>query len=234
MEDMRRLLPHSKKESKINCAKNMDEINEICDLKSCNNCLFFEVKKKQDLYLWVAKSPNGPSGKFFVQNVHTMDELKLTGNCLHGSRPILSFDDQFDSAPHWKLLKELFTQVFGTPKGHPKSKPFIDHVFTFSICDGNIWFRNYQVVEDEISRKRSDTKIVEIGPRFVLQPMKIFNQSFYGETLYQNINFISPNVFRAAKKRSTGYAQRKESKIQTKKRKSQPLVKEEDFSEVFE
>ena len=24
--------------------------------------------------------------------VHTMDELKLTGNCLLGSRPLLSFD----------------------------------------------------------------------------------------------------------------------------------------------
>jgi hypothetical protein len=24
--------------------------------------------------------------------VHTMDELKLTGNCLKGSRPLLSFD----------------------------------------------------------------------------------------------------------------------------------------------
>lgn len=24
--------------------------------------------------------------------VHTMDELKLTGNCLKGSRPVLSFD----------------------------------------------------------------------------------------------------------------------------------------------
>lgn len=24
--------------------------------------------------------------------VHTMDELKMTGNCLKGSRPLLSFD----------------------------------------------------------------------------------------------------------------------------------------------
>jgi hypothetical protein len=33
-----------------------------------------------------AKSPDGPTVKFLVQNVHTMDELKLTGNHLKGSR----------------------------------------------------------------------------------------------------------------------------------------------------
>ena len=27
-----------------------------------------------------------------MSTVHTMDELKLTGNCLLGSRPLLSFD----------------------------------------------------------------------------------------------------------------------------------------------
>jgi ribosome biogenesis protein BRX1 len=33
-----------------------------------------------------AKSPDGPTVKFLVLNVHTMDELKLTGNHLKGSR----------------------------------------------------------------------------------------------------------------------------------------------------
>jgi ribosome biogenesis protein BRX1 len=59
-------------------------------------------------------------------NIHTMDELKLTGNCMHGSRPMLSFDSQFDQGAQWKLIKALFTDVFGTPRGHPKSKPFVD------------------------------------------------------------------------------------------------------------
>ncbi len=34
-----------------------------------------QVRKKQDLYLWVAKSPDGPSVKFLVANVHTMAEV---------------------------------------------------------------------------------------------------------------------------------------------------------------
>jgi ribosome biogenesis protein BRX1 len=76
-----------------------------------------------------------------------MDELRMTGNCLKGSRPILSFDKSFDDAnrPQMGLLKELFTQVFGTPSTSRKIKPFIDHVFTFSVIGDKIWFRNYQV-----------------------------------------------------------------------------------------
>lgn len=85
-----------------------------------------------------------------------MEELKFTGNCLKGSRAILSFDSNFDSTPHLKLLRELFTQTFGTPYQHPKSQPFIDHVFTFTVLDNRIWFRNFQIMEE-------DGSLVEIG-----------------------------------------------------------------------
>ena len=54
----------------------------------------------------------------------------------------------FDANPHYKLMKELFTQIFGTPCNHPKSQPFIDNVYTFSISDNRVWFRNYQIVEE--------------------------------------------------------------------------------------
>jgi ribosome biogenesis protein BRX1 len=65
------------------------------------------------LYLWAAnvEGVRGPSAKFQVENVHTMRELKLTGNCLRGSRPLLSFDRNFENEPHYAVLKELFTQV---------------------------------------------------------------------------------------------------------------------------
>lgn len=100
-----------------------------------------------------------------VQNVHTMDELKMTGNCLKGSRGLLSFDEAFNMTAWGKLVKELFTQVshfwiviftflnftflfdqiFGVPSTARKAKPFIDHILTFSIVDSKIWFRNFQV-----------------------------------------------------------------------------------------
>jgi ribosome biogenesis protein BRX1 len=77
--------------------------------------------------------------------VTTLAEMKLTGNCLLGSRPVLHFDGNFEKKPHLKLIKEVLKQTFATPKGHPKSKPFSDHVFGFYILDDKIWFRNYQV-----------------------------------------------------------------------------------------
>lgn len=42
-------------------------------------------------------------------------------------------------------LYPLLAQVFATPKRHHKSKPFFDHVISFSLADGRIWLRNYQV-----------------------------------------------------------------------------------------
>ena len=43
--------------------------------------------------------------------VHTMDELKMTGNCLRGSRPFISFDKSFDEHDHTRVIKQMFTQV---------------------------------------------------------------------------------------------------------------------------
>nr|XP_010928454.1 ribosome biogenesis protein BRX1 homolog 2 isoform X2 [Elaeis guineensis] len=140
------LLPHCKKDSKVESKESKGAtLNELIELRNCSSCLFFECRKQKDLYLWMAKSPSGPSVKFLVNAVHTMEELKLTGNHLKGSRPILTFSTNFDKEPHWKLLKEIIVQIFGTPKDHRKAKPFHDHVFVFSIVDDHIWFRNYQV-----------------------------------------------------------------------------------------
>ena len=51
----------------------------------------------------------------------------------------------FDEQPHLQLLKEMLTHMFATPKRHSKSKPFHDHVLTFSMADNRVWLRNYQV-----------------------------------------------------------------------------------------
>ena len=50
-------------------------------------------------------------------------------------------------------------QTFGTPNNHPKSQPFVDHVFTFGIADNRIWFRNYQILEE-------NGELSEIGNAF--------------------------------------------------------------------
>eukprot|EP00795_Rhopilema_esculentum_P004405 gene4405-20631_t len=157
MLDLRTLLPHSRADNKLDRKDELPVINEIAEMKNCNKCIFFHMKRKEDLYLWMSCTPHGPSVKFLVENIHTMDELKLTGNCLKGSRPLLSFEKAFEETSHNKLLKEMLTQIFGTPNLHPKSKPFFDHVFNFSIVDNRIWFRHYQIVNQK------DFSLNEIG-----------------------------------------------------------------------
>jgi len=143
LEDLRTLIPHHKKESKLDPGnEGMGRaVNDIAELRSCNTVLFLECRKRQDAYMWMGRvggqSP-GPSVKFHVTNIHTMDELRLTGNCMKGSRPILTFDESFRSLDYLKLLKELFVDVFGTPRGHPKSKPFVDRVMAFYYADNRV------------------------------------------------------------------------------------------------
>ncbi|KAK1581698.1 hypothetical protein Q3G72_008184 [Acer saccharum] len=61
------LLPHCKKDSKVESKSSKGAtLNELVELKSCSSCLFFECRKHKDLYLWMVKSPSGPSVKFIV------------------------------------------------------------------------------------------------------------------------------------------------------------------------
>lgn len=156
-----------------------------------------------------------------------MEELHFTGNCLKGSRPILSFDGAFESEPHLRVIKEIFLHIFGVPQGARKSKPFIDHVMGFSVADGKIWVRNYEIREvekvkgedggdnnDDASEGKSsgrkskgsgrdtDVSLVEIGPRFVLTPIVIQEGAFGGPIIYENKRFISPNQVRADLRRA--------------------------------
>jgi len=154
-----------------------------------------------------------------LQNLHTMEELHFTGNCLKGSRPILSFDATFDSAPHLKVMKELFGQIFGVPKTSRKIKPFVDHVLSFTVVAGKVWIRCYQIDETEANKRKAatemdgasngetpavkrgkdaetDLSLVEIGPRFVLTPIVIQESSFGGPVIYENKEFVSPNQVR--------------------------------------
>jgi ribosome biogenesis protein BRX1 len=214
MADLQSLLPHSKRDRKLDTKRDLAAVSEVADLHGCTSALLFEGRKRgQDLYLWLGKTPEGPSGKFLVRNVHTTAELKLTGNHLRGSRPVLSFDAAFDEQPHTQLLKELLTQVFAVPRRHPRAKPFFDHVLSFSLADGHVWFRNYQVVAP-LDKRRPDAaalSLVEVGPRFCLQPVRLFAGCMSGRVVYENGEYVAPNAVRALRKsreRDGGYADR--------------------------
>ena len=146
VKDLCDMVPNTKTESKLNRKDAGIVVDEMAFEKSCNNIMFFEQRKQKDLFMWLSKSPAGPSAKFMVTNIHTTAELKLTGNCLKFSRPLLSFDQGFEKSTHLRLMKEMLSQIFNTPKNHPKSKPFIDHVLSFKLHDNRIWFRAYQIL----------------------------------------------------------------------------------------
>lgn len=236
MEDIKKLLPHHKSEVKWEKKQPFSEISEMSELRSCNNIILLEARRHEELYMWVSKCPNGPCIKFQILNIHTLGELKLPGNCLLGSRPLLSFDSAFDSdacinnvnfgndQSHMKLplrlIKDLFIQVFGTPRYHPKSKPFHDHVISFNFLDGKIWFRHYQITpETEKDHNQVDKQIlIEIGPRFVLEPILILEGSFSGKVLYKNPDYKSPTLLRNMVKQS--YSSSYLSRVQNKQRRS--------------
>ncbi|KAI9661388.1 MAG: Ribosome biogenesis protein brx1 [Alyxoria varia] len=218
LNDLNALLPHSRKEAKLDTKSRLYQLNELAELYNCNNVLFFEARKGgKDLYAWMSKAPNGPTVKMHLQNLHTMEELHMTGNCLKGSRPILSFDSTFDTQPHLEVIKELLMHIFGVPKSSRKRKPFIDHVMGFTVAEGRIWIRCYQIDETEKHGKElngqskangdasggqangqdTDMKLIEIGPRFVLTPIVILESSFGGPVIYENREFVSPNQVRA-------------------------------------
>lgn len=229
MTDLRSLMPHSKPENKMARKETLFAINEICEIKNCSKCLFFEAKKKADLYLWMSSVPEGPSAKFLVENIHTMLELKMTGNCLKGSRPLLSFDKSFEGSPHTQLLKELFVQVFSVPYYHPKSKPFVDRVMSFSLLKNDrVLFRHYQITDE-------NAELVEIGPRMTLNLIKIFKGSFTGETLYHNSHYITPNSVRAAlrEKDKHKYLDKQASRKVVKANKPDFSVLRNPIDEVF-
>ena len=238
LNDLHALLPHSRKDSKLDTKTKLYQLNELADLYNCNNVLFFEARKGKDLYVWLAKAPNGPTIKLHLHNLHTMSELHFPGNCLKGSRPILSFDSRFQSQPHFLLLKELLAHTFGVPNGARKVKPFVDHVMSFTIAGGKVWVRCYEIKETEVAKggrvsDRADglsdasegdaaqsaesggkTKVslTEIGPRFVLTPIVILEGSFGGPVIYENKEFVSPNQVRADMRlrRSGKFARRSE------------------------
>lgn len=68
LKDLEILLPHARKESKYDSKGNLTMLNELADLNNCNNSIYLECRKKQDLYMWLSKTPNGPSAKFLIQN----------------------------------------------------------------------------------------------------------------------------------------------------------------------
>ena len=67
-------------------------IKEIAEMKNCSKVLYFEGRKKKDLFLTVADVDEGPTIRFNVEGLNTLGELKFTGNSLKVYKILFTFD----------------------------------------------------------------------------------------------------------------------------------------------
>ena len=94
LNDLAALLPHARKESKLDTKTKLFQLNELAELYNCNNVVYFEARKGKDLYVWISKPPNGPTIKFHVQNcmfrLASEIDLNLTfaSSTYHGRAPL--------------------------------------------------------------------------------------------------------------------------------------------------
>lgn len=239
MEDFKAMIPHSKSEPKFDKNLDMREINDICEMRSCNNAVYFEHHKSRYCYIYFAGMPAGPTVKFQVYSVHTLEESKLSGNCLKGSRPLLHFDSAFndESQPELTVMRNMFQRVFGVPRNHPKSKPFFDHVMGFYWIDGKVWIRHYQIspVSPDYLDNPEYQILTEIGPRFVLEPVLILNGSFSGNVIYKNTGFKTPaQIMRDARRSQGEEAREAEAQtVQSRKRKEEAMAEPDHIDELY-
>jgi ribosome biogenesis protein BRX1 len=193
--DLRGLMPHSREHPKLGRSNALgDDLIELCSLHQCNSVLFMEPHRNDVSYMWIGQAPSGPSIKMQVNNVHTADEIRMAGNCLKYSRPLLHFDRDFELQPHLRVAKSLLHMAFNTPRYHPKSKPFVDRIMSFLWLDNHIWVRNYQIVPT------SPPSLMEIGPRFTLEPVAIFNGCCKGSVLWKSATAKPPTEQRRDRK----------------------------------
>lgn len=95
LNDLYALLPHSRKDAKLDTKTKLYQLNELADLYNCNNVLFFEARKGKDLYIWMSKAPNGPTVKMHMQNctpkIKPQNQLQLTASSAYDVRVALSW-----------------------------------------------------------------------------------------------------------------------------------------------
>lgn len=227
--DLLSLIPHTKKETKFDTKKEIDFINEMLEVEDAENAIFLECRKRGvDSYLWLNDTVNGPSAKFHLVNFQTIQELNTIGNCSKDSRALLSFEKEFDTDPQNIVMKNLFIRTFGTPSSHKKISNFYDHLFHFSLADKHVWIRSYQITKNE----KEEIFLIEIGPRLVLEPIKIFEESFSGKVIWSNQDYVSPSQKRSNLKKKN-YAEKIHNKIRKENKISAISFKEDKRMDIY-
>jgi len=102
-------------------------------------------------------------------------------------------------------------------------------VFTFTYLDNRIWFRNFQILSE-------DGGLSEVGPRYVMNPVKIFDGSFTGKTIWENPDYVSPAKQRQMLKKAAKdkYVNRVEQKVKHEATRPVRAYDGVDNDELFE
>lgn len=95
--------------------------------------------------------------------------------------------------------------------------------------DNRIWFRNFQILSE-------DGGLSEIGPRFVMNPVKIFDGSFGGDALWENADYVSPAKHRQLLRKSAKdrYVNRLEQKTNYEINRPKTTFIFNEFNDIFQ
>ena len=157
--------------------------------------------------MWAAACPDGPSAMFRVRNVHTVAELKLSARRCAGVRNLLSFDRAFEATAERRMLKALLINAFSVPRGaaqrvvaassaesdgvgdaaaeHVQRVQLVErvkHTLSFAWVDSRVWLRVYRICKNVTGT----LDLEEIGPRLVLEPIRIIASCFSGAILHSS------------------------------------------------
>ena len=187
LDDFLKLVPHAKKESRTS-EKDFYSLDETATDLHCDTIALFQTKHHEDPFLWISKSPEGPSMCLFIEESKSIEQLSSVGNCMKGSRPLLIFDPLFESTDIFSMTKDLFLRLFSVPFQDPHSKPFVDRTMTFNIINNKIIIHNFQIQWEDTPT------LVEIGPRLTLIPAFILAGVFKGHKIWKNNDLITPYI----------------------------------------
>ena len=192
MRDLLRLMPHGKSGAKLNVEDGLGSVVRLCEDADCAMALLLDARDAKRLYLWTAGCPDGPSAMFRVLNVHTVAELKFDVRRAAGVRSLLCFDKGFEASADRRVLKQLLASAFGVPRatgararesdGNKSAVKRVQHTLNFALLDDRIWLRVYRIgrsVDGALD-------VAEIGPRLVLEPVRIIASGFGGAILHSS------------------------------------------------
>jgi hypothetical protein len=95
LDDLRRMMPCSRNDNKFDKKTPLSDIVEMCEIKNCDHALYLQstvIGKRRKiidkgLYFYLGATSEGPTFKFKLGSIHTLNDFKQTGNCLRHSRP---------------------------------------------------------------------------------------------------------------------------------------------------